>query len=120
MSIDGIGGKGPLPPSAGAAEVAATQLGQSVEVAATQGPAAAGTEATAGSEALAQLERGEIGLPQYLDATVQQAVQHLQGQLSAEQLGFVQGELRRQLQSDPALMELVRRTTGQLPSGGDQ
>jgi hypothetical protein len=86
-------------PASGAAGVAGTR----------------GSDALAGSEALGQLQRGELSLPQYLDVTVQHAVQHLEGKLSSEQLGFVRSELRRQLETDPTLQELVRRTTGQLP-----
>lgn len=112
MSVDGIGRGGPpvgvgsigdALPASGAAEIGGARAGGGV----------------AGSEALAQLQRGELSLSQYLDVTVQQAVQHLEGKLSTEQLGFVRVELRRQLESDPTLQELVRRTTGQLPSAGD-
>jgi hypothetical protein len=81
---------------------------------------ARGTDGLAGSEALGQLQRGELSLAQYLDVTVQHAVQHLEGKLSSEQLGFVRVELRRQLESDPTLQELVRRTTGQVPTAGDE
>jgi hypothetical protein len=42
-------------------------------------------------------------------------VGHLEGRLSPEQLEFVKEELRAQLQSDPVLIELVRRATGQSP-----
>jgi hypothetical protein len=64
------------------------------------------------TDALARLERGEIDVNQYLDARVEQAVEHLRGKLSAEQIEFVQSSLREQLQSDPVLLELVRRSTG--------
>jgi hypothetical protein len=110
MSIDGIGRSGPPPGIGAATEV---QVGGTAELGSTTASSGA-----VGSEALAQLQRGEITLPQYLDATVQQAVQHL-GQLPAEQLDFVRTELRRQLETDPALLELVRRTTGQAPTVND-
>jgi hypothetical protein len=113
MSIDSIGRGGPpggvgsiadALPASGAAEIGGALPSGGV----------------AGSEALGQLQRGELSLSQYLDVTVQQAVQHLEGKLPNEQLSFVQSELRRQLESDPILQELVRRTTGQLPNAGDE
>jgi hypothetical protein len=113
MSIDGIGRGGPpsgvasiadAVPASAAAEIGSVRAGGGV----------------AGSEALGQLQRGELSLSQYLDVIVQQAVQHLEGKLPSEQLSFVRAELRRQLESDPTLQELVRRTTGQLPSAGDE
>lgn len=117
MSIDGIGRGGPPAPGAGVGGVAAGEVGGAGALEAAQN--VSGAEAARGSEALGQLERGEIALPQYLDQTVSQALQHLSGQLSPEQLGFVRTELRRQLENDPALRELVRRSTGQLPAGED-
>jgi hypothetical protein len=53
---------------------------------------------------------------QYLDTRVSDAVQHLEGQLPAEQMDFVKTSLREHLASDPVLMELVRRATGAIPS----
>jgi hypothetical protein len=113
MSIDGIGRGGP---PGGVASIAdALPAGGAPEIG-----GASSSRGVAGSEALGQLQRGELSLSQYLDVTVQQAVQHLQGKLPSEQLGFVRAELRRQLESDPALQELVRRTTGQAPGASDE
>ena len=58
------------------------------------------------------MRSGELSLDQYLDGRVQEAVQHLVGKLSPEQLDFVRGTLREQLSSDPVLVELVQRTVG--------
>jgi hypothetical protein len=64
---------------------------------------------------LEQVQKGQIGLDAYLDVRVNDAVGHLQGRLSPEQLEFVKEELRAQLETDPVLIELVRRATGQSP-----
>ena len=78
-----------------------------------------GVERSEGAELLEQVQRGEVQLDAYLDVRVQDAVGHLEGKLSPEQLEFVKEELREQLRSDPVLMELVRRATGQLPEAQD-
>lgn len=72
-----------------------------------------------GAELLEQVQRGEIQLDAYLDIRVTDAVGHLEGRLSPEQLEFVKDELREQLRSDPVLIELVRRATGQSPEPSD-
>lgn len=114
MGIDGIGKPpapgGPLGP-AGAARPG--EVRQPFEVGKSQS-----AERVGGTDPLAQLERGEIGVDQYLDAKVSQAVQHLEGRLSVEQLDFVKSALREQLRTDPVLIELVRRSTGSLPTEG--
>jgi len=111
MSIDGVGRGSPPAPVAAIA-------GDSTQVSGPgEATAARASEGLAGSEALGKLQKGEISLPQYLDATVQQAVSHLN--LPAEQLDFVRVELRRQLETDPALLELVQRSTGQSVSAAD-
>ena len=114
MSIDGIGRSGPPGPPAGVSPSEASAVEGSASVGASPE-----VQHVRGSEALGKLERGELNLSQYLDLSVQQAVQHLQGNLPADQLGFVRAELRRQLETDPVLVELVRRTTGQVPAASD-
>jgi hypothetical protein len=107
MSVDGIGKRGGITPGA-QPPGAAPATGSSFQVGAT-----APTEATgaAGSDAFTALERGEIGVDQYLDARVESAVAPLVSKLSPEQLEFVRGELRSALENDPVLVELVRKTT---------
>ena len=61
------------------------------------------------------MERGELTLEQYLDRRVEDAVRHLDGRVSHEQLDFVRETLREQLSNDPGLIELVRRATGATP-----
>lgn len=76
-------------------------------------------ERSEGAELLEQVQRGEVQLDAYLDVRVNDAVGHLEGKLSPEQLEFVKEELREQLRSDPVLIELVRRATGQSPEAQD-
>ena len=119
MGVDGIGSGGGRPiggvgradrdteiegaPQAGAAGV----QGQSAD---------AKVDRATSALALHRLERGEIGLGQYLDARVDDAVRHLEGKLSSSQVQVIRQALRQELSSDPVLVELVRRTTGQVPS----
>lgn len=109
MGIDGIG-KPPIPPSAGAAGPTGTSRPASTGESFRVGVSAA--ESSQGSEALGRLQRGEIDVSEYLEIRVSDAVSHLQGRLSAEQLSFVKESLRAELETDPVLVELVRRTTG--------
>jgi hypothetical protein len=108
MSIDGIGKRGGVTP--GASLPGAAPAPGSFQVGA---PAATGAPAAAsGSDAFQALERGEINVDQYLDARVEGAVAPLLSQLSPDQLEFVRAELRAALETDPVLVELVRKTTG--------
>ena len=112
MSIDGIGKRGGIAPGATAGGVVPAQT--SFQVGATSAPAVAAS----GSEAFQALERGELTVEQYLDARVESAVAPLVSKLSPEQLEFVRGELRSALETDPVLVELVRKSTGGAASGG--
>ena len=109
MSIDGVG-KPPGGPGGLGGPGGPGGAGKSGEAFQVDSPDAAAT--TEGSDALGQLERGEISVDQYLDTRVEQALEHLQSKLSSEQLDFVRSNLREQLATDPVLVELVRRATG--------
>ena len=111
MCIDGIGKRGGVTP--GASVPGAAPAAGSFEVGASgAAEAAAPAAASGGSDAFSALERGEINVDQYLDARVEGAVAPLLSRLSPEQLEFVRSELRSALQTDPVLVELVRKTTG--------
>jgi hypothetical protein len=116
MSIDGIGKRGGVTPGApaGAAEPGAAPAQGSFQVGAAGAAAApdAAAAPNAASDAFSALERGEINVNQYLDARVEGAVAPLLSRLSPEQLEFVRAELRTALETDPVLVELVRKTTG--------
>jgi hypothetical protein len=113
MGIDGIGkppAPGPLGPAGAARPGEAAPVREAFQV--------ERTEKVAATDALGRLERGEISVDQYLDAKVGQAVEHLEGRLGSEQMEFVKSALREQLRTDPVLVELVRRSTGSLPTEG--
>ena len=113
MSIDGIGKRGGVAPGVSVPGTGAAQ--GSFEVGAVGESSAAG--GASGSDAFQALERGEISVEQYLDARVESAVAPLLSRLSPDQLDFVRGELRSALETDPVLVELVRKTTGAVSSG---
>ena len=118
MGIDGIGKPGPVGPPGGVGGVGG--------VSGVSGPATTGetfkveapgtTEKVKSSEALGALQRGEIGLDQYLDHRADEAVRHLAGKLPGEEIDFIRETVRQTLATDPVLMELVRRTTGSAPT----
>jgi hypothetical protein len=62
------------------------------------------------------LQRGEIDLAHYLDLRVADAVGPYVGKVPEAQLDFIKDSLRDALASDPVVVELVRRTTGAVPS----
>src|SRR5260221_14523379 len=115
MGIDGIGKRGGIAPGTPAS--GATPAQGSFEVGAP-GAAQAPDPASGASDAFLALERGEINVDQYLDARVEGAVAPLLSRLSPEQLEFVRAELRSALETDPVLVELVRKTTGGVASSG--
>jgi flagellar biosynthesis/type III secretory pathway protein FliH len=105
MPIDPVGKAPPLAPAQGTEAT----LGTGAEFSVGKSEGAAETD-------LARLERGEIGLEAYLDARVEEATRHLASRLSPAQLDFVKQTLRTELESDPVLIELVRRATGKSPA----
>lgn len=115
MSIDGIGKRGGVVPGAPSPAPAAGPTERSFEVGVAR--AGAGAEGVVGSDAFVALERGDLTVEQYLDARVESAVAPLVSKLSSEQLEFVRGELRHALETDPVLVELVRKTTGRASAG---
>jgi hypothetical protein len=83
----------------------------------SSGNARAGARArkrSEGSEALAQLQRGEITLDAYLDLRADESVSGLRGRISPEKLRLVRDEVREQLAEDPVLVEMLRQITGSL------
>ena len=106
MGIDGVGRPGPGGLGGiGGPGGSAPPDGKPFEV---ESPSS--TEQVGGSDSLERLKSGEISVDQYLDARASDAVQHLVGQLPPDQVDFVRRTLREQLQTDPVLVELVRRT----------
>jgi hypothetical protein len=115
MSIDGVG-RPPVPKadigsvgSSGPAAPSAEPF--RLEPATASGPRA--------SELLSRLERGEISVDAYVQARVDQAVQAFEGRMAPEQLQLVREALAEQMQTDPVVIELVRRATAGAPAGGE-
>jgi hypothetical protein len=114
MPIDGIGKPPRVPPPDGTPVSGGPSApsGESFRVGAT-------TAANVSSGDLARLERGELTLDAYLDARVGDATKHLEGRLARAELEFVKKTLRTELESDPVLVELVRRATGRTPGAAE-
>mgnify|MGYP003577176088 CR=1 FL=1 len=117
MSIDGVG-RPPIPPG-GAGSVtgpsAAPGATETFEVAPSEA-----ASASAPANTLARLERGELSVEQYLDLRVDEAVAPLAGRLAPADLEMVKGSLRAELETDPVLIELVRRATGASPTEAER
>ena len=113
MGVDGIGGGGRRPVH-GPGAIEPTSV-PGVSTPDVSGAGAATAPRSIGSAALERLQRGEIGVAEYLDTRVADATKHLAGRVAPSELEFVQRALREQLSSDPVLAELVRRTTGTVP-----
>jgi hypothetical protein len=115
MGIDGIGKGGAPAPASGidrSASSSATEIGSpSTEF--KVGNVAA-SEA-AGAASIDQVRSGAISVSQYLDLKVNEATLHLADRVSAEQFSFIRQSLREQLSADPALVDLVKAATGQIP-----
>ncbi len=113
MAIDGIGQRGGAPKVSSGVGAAQGVETEKFELTTES------VERPEGPQLLERVQRGEVELDAYLDVRVNDAVGHLEGKLSAEQLEFVREELREQLRNDPVLIELVRRATGQAPEARD-
>lgn len=112
MGIDRIG-KGGAPPTApGAVE----QKAPAEKAFAVERPERVEkADAVESSSALARLRRGEIDVNSYVDAKVAEATHGLEG-LSPAELDAIRKVLRDQVATDPALVDLVRQSTGKAPS----
>ena len=112
MGVDGIGPRRSVGPGAIAESAEPSAAAAADAATAAARPQAAGEVSAVGATAeLGQLQRGEIGVEQYLDAQVERAVAHLRPQLDPQQLDLIRATLREQLATDPLLTALVRRAT---------
>ena len=110
MGIDGVGKPGGIGPLGGAPGASSADPATGASFKSELDVAAVAR--TDAKSPLSQLERGEISVEQYLDLRVRDATRHVEGLLEPEQLAFVKEALRLELETDPVLVELVRRTTG--------
>ena len=108
MGIDGIQKPGGTPPNV---DTSGTSSAAGDFKASLESPAGVAPAPAASSSALQRLDAGHISVDEYLDLQVNEAVAHLEGKLPPNQLEFVRESLREQLNEDPVLVELVRRTT---------
>ncbi|MFZ5896482.1 MAG: hypothetical protein ACOY0T_35840 [Myxococcota bacterium] len=117
MSIDGIGrppgGPGGVGPLSGPASPSAS--GETFRVESGEAPSA-----SSGSSLLDRLSSGEISVEQYLDARVEEAVAPLVSKLPADAVEHIKSSLRADLETDPVLVELVRRATGVAPPAASE
>lgn len=67
-------------------------------------------------DVLQQLQRGEITLDEFLDRRVELALAHIRGRVSEERLVMLREVMREHVRTDPVVVELVRRATGQIPT----
>lgn len=110
MSIDGIG-RPPIPKGEiGSVGKAGGPAGEAFKLDAPAGPAPQG-----GSELLSRLERGELSVEGYVQARVDDAVRPFEGRLSGEQVQLIREALAQQLETDPVVVELVKRATAGAP-----
>ncbi len=113
MGVDGIGKSGGIGASRGIEAPPSTEPSPADSFSVEPGAEAGGA---VGPDELAQLQRGELTVEQYLDARVQDATRHIVDSLPADHLDFVRKTLRAQLESDPVLTELLRQTIGRRPT----
>lgn len=113
MSVDGIGKGGPGS-VAGGSPLGEAGAAQAVsDAGATEATAeASATRGVGGSDALQQLQAGEITLDAYVEQQVVKATEHLKQAMLPQQLEIVTERLRLELKSDPALLQLVKLATG--------
>lgn len=116
MAIDGIGRGGGPPKIDGQPGKAERAGGAKFSVPTAAAPlATTGAQATNAAEVLKQVRSGEMSLNAYLEVRVDEAVEHLDGSLTSEQMDYIKQQLRNQLHDDPVLTDLVRRATGKRP-----
>src|SRR5262245_18550896 len=115
MGIDGIGKGGAPKPPTGIDRTSAPSWSEVGSSGAEFKVGKAAPSEAVSTASLDQVRSGAITVSQSLDIKVGEATSHLVPRLSGEQLSFVRESLRAQLSSDPALVDLVKSATGQLP-----
>lgn len=115
MSIDRIG-KGPLAPTPGLSGVSPASSKRAFEVGgATPAGAASAASGAQGVSPADQVRRGELDVKAYIELRVDEATRHLQGRLAPGDIDRVKQALHDQIAQDPAIQEMIKAATGQLP-----
>ena len=118
MGVDRIGQGGPpvsVPETGSPSQAAPTGAAFHVHSPASAAPAAGTAEVStpATSNALDRFRAGDVDLGGYVDLKVDEATSHLSASLPAGQLEAVRSALRERISSDPSLVELLEKATGE-------
>jgi hypothetical protein len=57
-----------------------------------------------------------MSLDDYLDERAEAALEHIKGRIPTERLELVRESLREHIRTDPVVIEMIRRLTGQTPA----
>ena len=114
MSIDRIGKGTGVGTAGSASETGAASAKKTFSVDA----ASPVTKADAPSPADA-VRAGSMDVKAYVDLRVDEATRHLEGKLGPTDLDGVRSLLRAQIESDPAVRDLVKAATGSFPPSND-
>jgi hypothetical protein len=120
MAIDRIGKSPPPPPepSGPSRPREAARPFQPSPASAAAPPPAVASATVAALEPLERLRNGQVDLHGYLNLKVDEATAHLSA-LPRVELDAIRASLRDRLATDPALIELVRTATGEVPPPSD-
>ena len=120
MGVDRIGQGGPpvsLPETGSPSQATPPGAAFQVHSPASAAPAPAGgsaeVSAPATSSALDRFRAGDVDLGGYVDLKVDEATSHLSASLPAGQLEAIRSALRERISSDPSLVELLEKATGE-------
>jgi hypothetical protein len=122
MGIDGIGKKGGIPdlPSTNPTEKAGSaKFGDALSAERAGGAEKTANTQQVGSSELSAVRDGRISLDTYLDQKVDKAVAGVSG-LPKQQMDDIRRTLRAELMSDPELVKLVGKATGQAMPATDE
>ncbi|MFO0658543.1 MAG: transglutaminase domain-containing protein [Polyangiaceae bacterium] len=116
MSIDRIGKTPGAPPPRYVPGEWGNGPSSSTPVSSVSGSSGVSTTASAEMSPADRVRSGQLSVDAYINLRVDEATKHLASRLGPGDLARVKSMLREQLSTDPALVELVQRATGQTPS----
>ena len=67
------------------------------------------------SQSLQKLRRGEMSLDEYLDEATELALARVKSKVVGDALKNLRETMREHLRTDPVMVELIRKVTGQTP-----
>lgn len=115
MAIDGIG-RPPIPgaPTSVAGEIPRATSRSEFQIKPAAESGATSSTLPVGNSLVNQLHAGQLTQDQYLDIRAEEAVRHLVGKVSTEQIDLIRATLRERLSTDPLLINMIRRATSTL------